>query len=204
MNIEQHRPGVMALLCTARGGPLPNDDEAWRDFRLYARAYVADRPSQNSGSAVALTVHSQRYADLGKALRRARELAEAALRDPILARGLAAAWPIKSAAQALLSSPEAELAGAVSAVAALQQCSEAAAQGSRRKRGRPIGSGNLTRFTVVDLMHLYQGATERKAGAGKGPFLKFVGLFLRAVGADMSEDAILSVFKKVPALKRKS
>jgi hypothetical protein len=67
----------------------------------------------------------------------------------------------------------------VDGLAALEEIAREVA--SPRRRGRPPGTGILPEPIISALTRVYEKATGLKAGAGEGPFSKFVSAFAKAV-----------------------
>ena len=63
-----------------------------------------------------------------------------------------------------------------------------------KQEGRPTV---LPQDLVVSLAHLYREATERKPGAGPGPFARFVAEFLEAIGLrDIASATVIDAIKR--------
>jgi hypothetical protein len=65
----------------------------------------------------------------------------------------------------------------------------------RRKRGRPPGTTNVPDGVILSSESAYRNSTETKAGAGRGPFERFVGQFLAALGLSCSQQAVVDVIR---------
>ena len=86
----------------------------------------------------------------------------------------------------------------VARLKALEEAAYRAAETVRRGPGRPPGTAAIPHILILNLEGVYRDVTERRAGAGPGPFARFVEQFLTALGLDCSNvvDAIKAARKR--------
>ena len=83
----------------------------------------------------------------------------------------------------------------VAGLAGLETAALRAAETVRRKSGRPPGTAVLPHDFIVSLESVYRNITKRDAGAGYGPFFRFVTEFLTAVGRECSDETVIEAIK---------
>ena len=83
----------------------------------------------------------------------------------------------------------------VAGLAGLETAAFRAAETVRGKSGRPPGTAVLPHDFIVSLESVYRNITKRNAGAGYGPFFRFVTEFLTAVGRECSDETVIEAIK---------
>ena len=83
----------------------------------------------------------------------------------------------------------------VAGLAGLETAAFRAAETVRKKKGRPPGTAVLPHDFIVNLERAYRDITKRKAGAGSGPFFRFVIEFLTALGRECSDETVIEAIK---------
>ena len=77
----------------------------------------------------------------------------------------------------------------------LEEAAYQAAETVRKKRGRPPGTTVVPHDFILNLEHAYRNITKRNAGAGSGPFFRFVIEFLTALGRECSDETVIEAIK---------
>jgi hypothetical protein len=208
-SFERHKTALLDILRKAHaGGPKskPFDEQpAWREL-ISAAAWYFRRPIINQKTLLPGR-RVERLRELAKALRRAQDLAQKAVQDDVgidLFRGWCAETkrnipPSEQELDAIAS----EITQAVAALAALKAAADRAAQGARKKAGRPSGAGVLSMDDIITLKRLFQRSTGREPRAG--PFVQLVEEFLVAVGRadDTKQDYVVEALKYADKQARK-
>ena len=83
----------------------------------------------------------------------------------------------------------------VADLAVLETAAFRAAETVRKKKGRPPGSTILPHDFIVNLERAYRDITKRNAGAGPGPFARFVQEFLTALGRIYPQQTVIEAIK---------
>ncbi len=170
-------------------------DRSWRDLSHLAELYFWE--AKIKPEARPASDHVERLRDLAKALGRARRMAEKAMQGDI-GRDLFRAVFFNKKSQASPFSlawvpPDDDdppfdpvhladtIKNVVAGLATLETAANRAAD-DMRIRGRPKGTGVLSSGYILALALTYRESTGHKPGAGNGPFARFVGAFLEALG----------------------
>jgi hypothetical protein len=77
----------------------------------------------------------------------------------------------------------------------LEEAAYRAAETVRRGRGRPSGTAAIPHILILNLEGVYRDLTKRRAGAGPGPFARFVKQFLIALGRDCPDGSVVDAIK---------
>lgn len=83
----------------------------------------------------------------------------------------------------------------VAGLAALEEAAFGAADSIPKKRGAPSGTTALPRDFILALESLYRDFTERKAGAGPGPFAQFVKEVTMALGRELPQQTVIKAIR---------
>jgi hypothetical protein len=83
----------------------------------------------------------------------------------------------------------------VAGLAALEKAALSAAASIPKRRGPPSGTAALPRDFILLLESLYRVSTDRKAGAGPGPFARFVKGVATALGRDLPLQSVIEAIK---------
>jgi hypothetical protein len=84
---------------------------------------------------------------------------------------------------------------AIASLSAFETVAFRAAETVRRGQGRPPGTSIMPHDFIIALESVYRDITKRKAGAGPGPFAKFVKNFLTALGRECTEGSVIGAIK---------
>jgi hypothetical protein len=103
---------------------------------------------------------------------------------------------------------EKEIVGIVEGLAALATPAFEAAKEVRERipprRGRPPGTSFPGHGVILGLERVYRESTGEQAGAGKGPFARFVSKFLEALGRKSTEQRIIEAIKAAKKREEKN
>lgn len=77
----------------------------------------------------------------------------------------------------------------------LEEAAYQAAEAVRKKPGRPPGTTVVPHDFILNLESAYRNITKRNAGAGSGPFFRFVTEFLTALGRECSDETVIEAIK---------
>jgi hypothetical protein len=92
----------------------------------------------------------------------------------------------------------------VARLKALEAAAYRAAETVRRRRGRPSGTAAIPHILILNLEGVYRDLTKRRAGAGPGPFARFVKQFLTALGRDCPDGSVVVAIKAAKKREEKS
>jgi hypothetical protein len=208
VRFEQHKPALITILRDAHDGvlqPEPFDEtKSWSGLTSLARSFFWQ--ARGSKETMPAADRKPRLDQLATALKRARAVVDQAMQDHI-GDDLFSAWcegtdePLVSLVRnddgslATVRMPEEAFKKAVASLAALETAALRATDYEKRPgRGRRKGTMVLPAGYIVVLAALYREATGAKAGAGRGPFVRFVSAFLAAIGnANISEDYVIEL-----------
>jgi hypothetical protein len=90
---------------------------------------------------------------------------------------------------------DAEFDKAVAGLAGLERAAFRAAEQARQRRGRPEGAAALPHECIIALEAIYREITLQPAGAGPGPFARFVKEFLNALGRESAAQSVIEAIK---------
>jgi hypothetical protein len=79
----------------------------------------------------------------------------------------------------------------VAGLIALEKAAFRAADSIPRKRGAPGGTTALPHEFILALESLYRDFTHRRAGAGPGPFARFVKEVATALGRELAQQSVI-------------
>ncbi len=85
----------------------------------------------------------------------------------------------------------------------LEEAAYQAAKTVRRKSGRPPGTAALPHDFILNLESVYRNITEENAGAGAGPFARFVKEFLNALGYAYPQQTLIEAIKSAKKREEK-
>lgn len=83
----------------------------------------------------------------------------------------------------------------VACLKTLEAAAFRAAETVRRGRGRPRGTTAIPHILILNLEGVYREFTKGRAGAGPGPFARFVKQFLTALGRDYPNGSVVNAIK---------
>ena len=201
-NFERHKKELLDLLRKVyeRGPKAKPFDEnsAWQ--HLSFTAYVYFRREAEVSQKQAMMPAGDRaklLRQLGNALRDARCKADEAMKT---VRGH---WFVEWAeangnpdfTDPIIDRFDEEFDKRVAGLAVLETAAFRAAETVRKKKGRPPGTAVLPHDFIVNLESAYRDITKRNAGAGPGPFARFVIEFLTALGRTYPEQTVIEAIK---------
>ena len=183
-------------------------DKSWSQIErlAYIQCYAQRINQQAMGAAERRT----RYREIADVLTRARSMIEDAMRSPDLADDLIGSWWHGTTEYAEAGGRfvdllyiEREFEKVTKGLAALEEAAARASDGAQQGPGRPRGSSVLLPAYIRPLADLYRNCTGLKPGAGQGPFARFVGAYVTAIGLGRIEDAsLVDIIKHVRARAR--
>jgi hypothetical protein len=191
---DRHKAALLAHLRNVHKRGLKSEpfdaDKSWRDLTRLVQFYFWWTKMKQETMPAADRV--ERLRELEKALGRARGMADKAMQDDV-GLDLFGAWfagtniPLASVVlddggSSVLTRIADEIKNVVASLATLETAAHRAAHDVRTERGRPKGTSVLPSDYIIALADLYRRSTGLKPGAGDGPFARFVGAFLTAIG----------------------
>jgi hypothetical protein len=204
-NFDLHKNAILAIFVRKRGlGPAGFDAEKlWRDLVRLADWYFSRKRMRET---IPNPAPAKVFRQLAKALGRARALAKKEDVIDHLFRAMyeEANGPYTSAANqdfenSAVSRTLNKLDEARAGLLALETAASKAATDPRRRGGRPKGTSILPPEYIVRLAMLFRSSTGTRPGAGEGPFSRFVGVFLNAVGGKIADSAVIDAIKDARA-----
>ena len=176
---DRHRQDLLDLLRKDSGPKTEpfDEDNAWRVIRFIAWIYLrreAKLRQEKAGMPNAQRVELLRRLEdaLGKARREASEAMKVVRGHWFEAWAEANGNPDFTAPT--IYRVEEEFERTVACLKALEEAAHQAAGTVRRKRGRPPGTTVVPPDFILNLESVYRNITKGNAGAGSGPFSRFV------------------------------
>jgi hypothetical protein len=207
---EQHKKGLLDTLSDIhKHGPqsAPFDyDITGQYLTSLAQVYLGSRKVREKATAPAVRV--KRLRDFAKALGRARHLANKVMEDDVKG-AVFSAWceeavkyDVTPEEPHTLIRFEDEFDKAVAGISHLEAAAERAAVDVVARPGRPKGTAILPPDFIETLAIIYQDSTLSKAGAGDGPFARFVVQFLIALSSSIEVESVIGCVKDALASAR--
>jgi len=174
-----------------------NEEYAWSQLKGAALVYLYHEIDiEEQRSAVPASERVEKLVQLGNALRVARQTSDEVM--PVVRGHLVAEWCEANGYgnPDLSDQYDAAFDYLVAGLTALEEAAFRAAKYVRRKRRGPLGGTSiLPHHVIIQLEHTYRDLTKQKAGAGPGPFAKFVMKFLNALGRCLEMDSVTKAIK---------
>ena len=195
---NRHRMGLLNTLRKVHETEPFDDDNTWHKLELNAWIYLRreaelrqEKARMSDADRVKLLVQ------LEDALSNARRQANKAMKT---VRGH---WFVEWAEahgnpdflDPIIERYQEEFEKRVAGLAVLETAAFRAAETVRKKRGRPPGTTVIPHDFILNLESVYRDITKRKAGAGYGPFFRFVTEFLTALGRECSDETVIEAIK---------
>jgi hypothetical protein len=176
-----------------------DQEKMWEHLRVYAWMYLlgAEHIKRNRTKPPA-AYYVRKLRGLGKALKRARSLTDAVVRDSVrgyLFLGWCEAYDDVDQTDPYITVIEDQLKKAVAALAALEAAASKGAEMAQARSGRPEGTSILSHEHIYALASTYQTFTGEIPGAGGGPFARFVKEFLTALNLNITEESVIAAIK---------
>jgi hypothetical protein len=180
-----------------------NEERAWYDLEGAALVYLYHEAAVNEQrSAVPASERVEKLLQFGNALRSARQVADEVM--PVVRGHVFVKWCEANGnpdfTHPVITTYETAFENLVAGLAALEDAAFRAAEDVRTRPGALAGTSILPHHVVLQLESTYREITKRKAGAGSGPFARFVMKFLNALGRSLEmgsvEDAIKDAKKR--------
>jgi hypothetical protein len=202
---DRHKDDLLAILqkvCERRPKTEFSKIKAWGKLRLMALVYLDQEASiERRRMGVPAADRMKLLLQLGNALGEARCKIVDAMQHDIRGR-LFLEWCEAHGSTDLTESLDAlefdfdKMVGTVvEGLAVLETAAIRAAEEERQSPGRPSGTSVLPHGFIVSLESVYRGITGKPAGAGPGPFARFVGKFLEALGRHTTEQSVIAAIK---------
>jgi hypothetical protein len=199
----KHRKSLISILREQyERGPRtkPFDEkDAWQGLKFIAWTYLqheADVDETRLTMPAADRVKLLRQ--LGKALRAARQKADEVM--PIVRGHLFVEWCVANGnpdfTDAIIERYKDRFLGVVAGVSALEQAAFQAAESIQTKRGPLSGTTALPHRFILTLESFYRNRIKQKAGAGPGPFVRFVKKVTTALGRELSEQSVIKAVQE--------
>ena len=197
---DEHKENLLDLLRKVHGrGPKtkPFDaDKAWRSLRFSAFVYLQSEWEVSKKQTMTRAGdRAKLLRQLGSALRDARCKADEAMKTGhwFLEWAIANGNPNFTDPRIELYQDEFET--RVACLKGLEEAAYQAAETVRMKRGRPSGTTIVPHDFILNLESVYRNIAKRNAGAGSGPFFRFVTEFLTALGRECSDETVIEAIK---------
>jgi hypothetical protein len=181
-------------------------DKLWSELETVARVqHTVEKITRETMDAAERKARLRKLADV---LTRARSTLEDAMRSPDLTVDLIDSWEgpteyVEAGGDLVYIDIEGEIEKVMKGLAALEKAAAQAVSGTQRNPGRPRGSSVLSPAYIRPLADLYRKCTGLKPGAGQGPFARFVGEYLIAIGLGLiGEDRLVDIIKRMFAPAR--
>jgi hypothetical protein len=171
-------------------------NNAWKSLRFSAYIYL--RSQAEVSQQQAMTPAGDRHkllCQLGNALRDARRKADEAMKTSHWFMEWAIANGNPDFTDGRIERYQEEFETRVARLKGLEEAAYQAAETVRKKRGRPPGTTALPHDFILNLEKAYRNITKKKAGAGSGPFFRFVIEFLTALGRECSDETVNEAIK---------
>jgi hypothetical protein len=181
-------------------------DKSWSQIEMLAHFQYAYTRLKQQG--IRAGERRTRYREIADVLTRARSMIEDAMLSPDLADDLIDSWEgpteyVEAGGDLVYIDIEGEIEKVMKGLAALEKAAAQAVSGTQRNPGRPRGSSVLSPAYIRPLADLYRKCTGLKPGAGQGPFARFVGEYLIAIGLGLiGEDRLVDIIKRMFAPAR--
>jgi hypothetical protein len=180
-------------------------DKSWSQIETLA--YIQYYTHRIGQQAMGAGERRTRHREIADVLTRARSMIEDAMRSPDLADDLIGSWwhgttEYEEAGGRFvdLLYIEREFEKVTKGLAVLEEAAVRASNGAQQGPGRPRGSSVLWPAYIRPLADLYRKCTGLKPGAGQGPFARFVGAYVTAIGLGLiGEDRLVEIIKDVRA-----
>jgi hypothetical protein len=201
-DFDEHKKKLLELLRRAhersRKTKHFDEDDAWRTLRFEAFIYLQREVKVSQMQAAMPTGDRVKLLrQLGDALSDARCKADEAMKT---VRGYwFMEWAVANG-DPDFTDPRIELYQdefdtRIAYLKGLEEAAYKAAEVVRRKSGRPRGTTALPDDFILKLESTYRNATDTSAGAGPGPFARFVGEFLTALGRTYPQQTVIEAIK---------
>jgi hypothetical protein len=180
-------------------------DKSWSQIETVAYIHYCERRIRQQ--AMGAGERRTRHREIADVLTRARSMIEDAMRSPDLADDLIWSWWQGTTEYAEADGRfvdllyiELEFEKVTKGLAALEDAAVRACNEAQQGPGRPRGSSVLLSAYIRPLAELYRKCTGLKPGAGQGPFARFVGAYVTAIGLGLiGEDRLVDIIKYVRA-----
>lgn len=175
-----------------------DEDKAWRSLKFAAYVYLRREVEISQEQAMMPAgERAKMLRQLGSALGVARRKADEAMKT------VGGHWFIEWAeangnpdfTNPIIERFEKQFDKKVAGLAVLETAAFRAAETVRRKKGRPPGTAVLSHDFIISLQSTYRNITKRNAGAGPGPFARFVKEFLTALGRECTTQSVIEAIK---------
>src|SRR5581483_1719464 len=204
-SFSQQKEQLLSLLFTDYDQSRPPDDyhDAWSRIETTAYKYFARQVLKQSVT----ESREARYRAISTNSKRARERLEKGRDLGRLSRNKMKEWleGTKGLTEATNEFSDQlydevgfvrEIEKAIKSLRELETAANEAANGAQKGRGRPRGTSLISWNYIYALAIDYQRSTGRRAGAGSGPFARFVCKFLEAVGqSDFEPESLIDAIK---------
>jgi hypothetical protein len=203
-SFEQQKTTMINMLRDARDGRLGPFDEkkTWSRLTSLAHSFFWQAELKLKFKTPPAANRKRRLEKLARALKQSRTIIDTAMQNDVGDR-LFSSWcegtnePLVSIVRnvdgslAAVRGPEEAFKNAVASLRGLEAAALAAASTVQLPgRGRQRGTAVLPAGYIEVLATLYREATGKKAGAGSGPFVRFVCAFLAACSANIPEEYV--------------
>jgi hypothetical protein len=171
-------------------------NDVWRSLRFSAFIYL-QREAEVSKEQTMMPAgdRAKMLRQLGSALRVARRKADEAMKTGHWFVEWAIANGNPDFTDPRIELYQNEFETRVARLKGLEEAAYQAAETVRKKRGRPQGTTVVPHDFILNLEHAYRDITKRNAGAGSGPFFRFVMEFLTALGRECSDETVIEAIK---------
>lgn len=212
---DQHKKDLLGMLCkeyerrpkskpSVKSEPFDRN-QAWRRLKFAAIAYLwrearveQEQLTMPADDRVKLLLRLKNA--LAEARCKADEAMQAGLRGPLFM-----AWCEANGnpdlTDPIITRYDEAFDKTIDGLAALEAVASQAAEQVHRGRGRPGGTTVLPHDCIIALEATYRAITKRKAGAGPGPFARFVKEFLAALGRQSTEGSVITALKDAKKLE---
>jgi hypothetical protein len=203
----RHKEELIAMLRKEyeSNGNAPSFDgeRAWYHLQGAAVLYIDhDAGVNEQRSTVPASERVDKLLELGNALRVARQTADEVM--PVVGCHLFVEWCEANGnpdlTDPVITQYETAFSDLVAGLTALEDAAFRAAEYVRKRPGPLSGTSILPHHVILQLESTYREITKREAGAGRGPFARFVMKFLNALGRSLAEG---SAEKAIKAAKKR-
>lgn len=174
-----------------------DETNAWRNINFIASVYIRREVEDISQKQAMMPAgdRAKQLRQLGNALRDARRMADEAMKTSHWFVEWAIANGNPDFTDPRIERYQDEFETRVARLKGLEEAAYQAAETVRNKRGRPPGTTVVPHDFILSLEHAYRNITKRNAGAGSGPFFRFLTEVLTALGHECSDETVIEAIK---------
>ena len=195
-----HKEKLIATLRNEHSGNAQsfNEERAWYLLEGAALVYVSHEASvRQQRSTAPASDRVNKLVQFGEALRVARQTADDVM--PAVRGHLFVEWCAANGnpdfTDPVIAKYESAFDDLVAGLTSLEDAAFRAAEDVRKGPGALYGTSILPHHVILQLESTYREITKRDAGAGGGPFARFVEKFLNALGRTLAQGSIEKAIK---------